>query len=287
MKIETRGELLLFTTFRIETKLKNGKYGFGTGFFFRCQCFGQPRLFLVTNKHVVLGAVEGTYVFTEHDGTKPLIGKAVNVQVADFGRRWHGHPDPRVDVTVQPFIEAVEPSLVNAGKRVFVPELTLLDFVPTPDQVENVLNTIEEIIFIGYPNAIFDKVNLLPVVRRGITATPFAVDHDGLPTFLIDASVFPGSSGSPVFIYNTFGYTDRRMNVFAGGPGQRLLFLGVLAACSRQYEDATVEPKEVPETLDLDEPELVAKVEQLVDIGTVFKPKTIIEAIEYYLTQTR
>jgi hypothetical protein len=36
--------------------------------------------------------------------------------------------------------------------------------------------------------------------RRGMTATPPQLDYCGRPTFLIDASVFGGSSGSPVFL---------------------------------------------------------------------------------------
>ena len=34
--------------------------------------------------------------------------------------------------------------------------------------------------------------------------------------FLIDAACFPGSSGSPVIMYNTVGYTDKAGNLTLG-----------------------------------------------------------------------
>src|SRR5437763_136516 len=44
----------------------------------------------------------------------------------------------------------------------------------------------------------------------GVTANPLQADYDGRPVFLIDASVFPGSSGSPVVICNQGGFATRQ-----------------------------------------------------------------------------
>lgn len=55
---------------------------------------------------------------------------------------------------------------------------------------------------IGYPNGLWDDINNLPIVRSGLTATPIKYDYRGRKEFLIDSACFPGSSGSPVFIYN-------------------------------------------------------------------------------------
>lgn len=73
--------------------------------------------------------------------------------------------------------------------------------IPNEEQIKQ-MDAIEPITFIGYPNGIWDSTNLLPVARRGTTASPIEVDFEGSPRFLIDASVFGGSSGSPVFILN-------------------------------------------------------------------------------------
>jgi len=86
------------------------------------------------------------------------------------------------------------------------------------------LAALEEVTFIGYPSGLYDEHNVTPITRKGITATPPWNDFQGQPAFLIDAGVFPGSSGSLVFIFNQGAYATR------GGLtlGSRLLFMGVL-----------------------------------------------------------
>ncbi|MFN4181416.1 MAG: trypsin-like serine peptidase [Candidatus Paceibacteria bacterium] len=57
-----------------------------------------------------------------------------------------------------------------------------------------------KVVFIGYPTGFYDKKHSLPVLRSGYIASIPDVDFNGLPQILLDAQVFPGSSGSPVFI---------------------------------------------------------------------------------------
>ena len=80
---------------------------------------------------------------------------------------------------------------------------------------------------IGCPNGISDSVNNLPIIRRGITATSIANHYNGKDEFMVDMACFPGSSGSPVFIYNRNGYLDRRTNSYNMGK-QRFLLVGIL-----------------------------------------------------------
>jgi len=98
-------------------------------------------------------------------------------------------------------------------------------------------------VFLGYPNDIWDDVNNLPVTRRGITATPLAVDFRGRKQFLIDASGFPGSSGCPVFILKSGSY-----NTWSGGLvlGNKLAFLGIVSSVFYRREEGKIEMAEVP-----------------------------------------
>lgn len=96
--------------------------------------------------------------------------------------------------------------------------------IPNDEQI-NEFSTMEEIVFIGYPSGLYDNVNKLPILRRGITATPIWNNFKGKDNFLIDAGVFPGSSGSPVFIYNQGSFPTK--NGIA--VGSRLLFVGVIS----------------------------------------------------------
>lgn len=72
--------------------------------------------------------------------------------------------------------------------------------------------------FIGYPNGLYEFTSLLPIVRQGYAATAMHIDHGGKPTFLIDAFVFPGSSGSPVFLVPRPSAPDKFGNIIIGGP---------------------------------------------------------------------
>ncbi len=196
MDVRTIAEQQLFTTVRIEAITPDGT-ATGTAFVFRYDWDSKKTLFLVTNKHVVADATKGRFFFTLKGGdNKPLVGQRFDVTHDNFQGDWHGHPNPDVDIAVMPLI----PLLIhvhNAGQQIYYKAVTK-DLIPDPEQTKWI-DAVEEVTFIGYPNGIYDMKNLLPIVRRGTTATPFQIDYVGEPKFLIDASVFPGSSGSPVF----------------------------------------------------------------------------------------
>jgi hypothetical protein len=137
------------------------------------------------------------------------------------------------------------------------------------------LDAIEDVVFIGYPNGMWDTLNNLPIVRRGTTATPAAVDFEGHPHFLIDASVFPGSSGSPVFLYNTGMYAQKD-----GGTvvGSRLHFLGAVSSVYFREYDGSIESRPVPTA---ESP--VAVVREMLDLGVVIKARAITETIDHLI----
>ncbi len=87
---------------------------------------------------------------------------------------------------------------------------------------------------IGYPFGLKDEFNNLPIVRKGITATPYYLNYESNPKFLVDIPIYFGSSGSPIIIYNSTSYNDRIGNTFFG---RRFLFLGInYATYTRNFE---------------------------------------------------
>jgi len=99
--------------------------------------------------------------------------------------------------------------------------------IPSVSEI-NMLNSYEDIIMIGYPNSLIDYYNNRPITRRGICASDPKINFNGKKEILVDIACFPGSSGSPVFIYNQMG---RRSSNQALILGQEFwLFLGVLYA---------------------------------------------------------
>ena len=197
------------------------------------------------------------------DAEQPQLGQRVDIAHRDFPSIWTGHPDGAIDVAAAflgPFLIAAQ----QDGKSAFFRAVTQ-ELCPT-DEIMADLDVLEPVVFVGYPNALYDKANLTPIIRQGTTAAPMSLDYDGRPQFLIDASVFPGSSGSPVFIYNTGGYRDRK--TYRMGQ-DRILFAGILAAVHIQADTGrlvTAAPSEV-------------QFDQMLDLGIVFNYRAVIETV--------
>ena len=268
--MQSLAEELLHTTVRLEGKTQKGS-SVGTGFFF----LHGDRLFVITNKHVVEGVTQGQFVVLKGklDGKKkkPELGQGVAVPFNQTN--FIGHPDPSVDVTamnVSTIIEDIE----KTGNILFWKHITEKEF-PTEEHYEKFIGPMEEVIFIGYPSGIWDSKNILPVARRGITATPCYVDFDGEKKFLVDASVFPGSSGSPVFIYYTGGYPDKSGNLYAGN---RMHFMGIIAKVYQRLEQGEIKVIDIPTAQ-----KAFAEINQMIDLGIVYKAETVRECIEHYV----
>ena len=180
---------------------------------------------VVTNKHVVADNARGYIRLTLRtaDGN-PDYGKFVDIDIPNFANAWIPHPDPQVDLVVFPCGPMLD-SLAKSGKQTFVVSLDPR-LVPTIGELRD-LTPLEELLIVGYPDGIFDAKNNVPVFRRGITATPAYLEFDGRKEFLVDAAIYPGSSGSPVFLYNQGAWTDRRGHLQIGG---RVKLLGIIYA---------------------------------------------------------
>jgi hypothetical protein len=105
------------------------------------------------------------------------------------------------------------------------------------------LVNVEDVLMVGYPVGIWDQYNNAPIFRKGITATHPALDYQGKKKFLIDAACFPGSSGSPVFIFNHGSYSDKKGGIVVG---DRLYFLGILHAGPQYKADGNIEIVDIP-----------------------------------------
>ena len=260
MQVDTPLRQLLFATCLVQT----GNTA-GTAFVWNALSGDNQVPVLITNKHVVSQPGAGSFSLAAGDGAGGVrLGERIDFAHGHFGSLWVGHPETDVDLSATflgPFIN----SAVSQGKAVFWRSVSE-DICPTDDVVERDLDAIEPVVFVGYPNALFDKKNLTPITRRGHTATPIGLDYDGRPCFLIDASVFPGSSGSPVFIYNDSGY--RAGGTFHLGA-TRILFVGVLGAVHVQ--------KDVGSIITVTSPRV--EVNQLMDLGIVYNWRAVRETV--------
>lgn len=220
-------EQLCFCTTRIETEDSNRNKYSGTGFFFGLTVDDGIVPLLITNKHVVKGMEKGGFRITMSDAEgQPVYEQHEPVTwETDFSKRWIFHPDPNVDLCVLPIAGLLD----NVKQQGYEPFFRYLSDTMIPKHADlKSLDAIENVVMIGYPNGLWDSVNNMPIVRRGITATPVYLNYEGKREFVIDAACFPGSSGSPVLICDIGGYTDKKGTLNLGHP--RIMFLGILYA---------------------------------------------------------
>jgi hypothetical protein len=273
VKPQTVIEQLLFSTVRIEAD-KASITEAGTSFIFSYEHDSKQYLFLVTNKHVVNGAKIGRFFFTlTHDGQNPRIGERFDIQVQDFQNAWVGHPDPSIDIAAMPLVPVLD-HIQQQGKQAFFRPIPHT-LVPGNEQLAD-LDALEEVVFVGYPSGMFDAKNLMPILRRGTTATPPYLDYDGRKVFLVDASVFPGSSGSPVLICNQGSYSTKQGIAI----GTRVLFLGVIAQVVIREEEGKIVIVAAPSSLTP-----IVRTRQMIDLGIVYKSTTVIETVQEVLRQ--
>lgn len=273
MQPKTIAEQLFFTTVRIDTVAADGTHGSGTGFFFSHKVGEGEFRCVVTNKHVVMGMREGVLSFLKRHDTQPTLGDGFRLQVSDWEQSWFGHPSPDIDIAICPLVP-LETQIKQQHNVEFFYRSVSSDIIPTPQQVAE-LDALEPLTFIGYPNGIWDSKNLLPVARRGTTASPIEVDFEGTPRFLIDASVFGGSSGSPVFILNQGAYTTKDGGMVVGS---RFYFVGVIAAVFFRTHLNEIISVPIPTQV-----KPMAQQQEMIDLGIVFKARTVVDTIEAFL----
>lgn len=217
-------EQLTFNTIRIETD----KF-VGTGFFFNFKVEKDSTKYIpviITNKHVVNGAKKIFLYFRKSINGNPENGNASIFEIPNSNQTVIQHPNANTDLVAIPIGQILQQ--IQKNNVSFYTVGFSENEIPTDNFQKKEFKTFEEIFMIGYPNGLWDKTNNMPIVRRGITATPSYLDYNGKKEFLIDIAAFGGSSGSPIFQYNDSGYIDKRGTAKFGSS--RLFLLGILYA---------------------------------------------------------
>lgn len=197
MQLKHFQEQIFFATVRITISTDTGKgASIGTGFLYQVPVSNEKHcILLVSNRHVYGDPTKPIQLVfhrrDDTDPTRPSLGQTIVLADTKFESVFTSHPDPSVDL-----------ACINISKighynpPIFYKNLS--DEL-MPDFKHEQLLPGNEVWFVGYPANRFDTANNLPVLRRGYIASIPKVDFEGRAEFLIDAQVFPGSSGSPVF----------------------------------------------------------------------------------------
>ena len=99
-----------------------------------------------------------------------------------FDKRWIEHPETDVDLCIMPIAPLQEEAFKSGNRMFYVP--LYKELITQPHELAE-LTAIEDIIMIGYPNGIWDSVNNMPIVRKGITATHPKLNYDRKHEFMV------------------------------------------------------------------------------------------------------
>lgn len=150
------------------------------------------KLFLLTNRHVFRNKKSVFLRFNTKESSERYFLPLVNEKGEET---WSTHPHPSVDLGIVP-VNASQLSKDNIDFK-FIPEQNMA----FSDVIRDVgIAQGDNIFVLGYPMGLVGNIKNYAILRGGIIAR---IDDEIIEKehgFLIDASVFPGNSGGPVFL---------------------------------------------------------------------------------------
>ena len=216
LKPQTISEQMLYSTVRLVASNNSTD----AGFFFEFT-FSDNKVvpIIITNKHVVNNNQKEMVEFFLHtkNGDSPDYEK-LNIS---FTTDWHLHPAQDLCFC---FVAHLF-SQIKQQKQKDVFYIPITENLIWDNSKLEELSAIEDVVMVGYPSGLWDQKNNLPLFRKGITSSHPAIDFNNKNVGVVDMACFPGSSGSPIFILNENGYTNKK-GTYLGS--KRLIFLGVL-----------------------------------------------------------
>lgn len=231
---KTITEKLMYSTVLIETE--NGR---GTGFFFSFKIDETTNIpVIITNKHVInYNSSQDVYI-TVHT-RKKLEDMDENIRF-HINADWFFHDTQDLCFCFfQPIATQIKETHKTLAFYIPIEEDLIYD-----DEKLKSLSAVEDILMVGYPIGLCDIENNYPIFRKGITSSHPATDFNDKNIGLIDTACFPGSSGSPIFIINENGYSDKNGTTYLGA--KRVIFLGILFSGPTFNASGKLEIIEIP-----------------------------------------
>lgn len=235
---KTAFEQVFYTTVRIGVKYnsQDKKDAMGTGFFISLkEADDKWYIFLCTCKHLIDDAVESVFFMHTEKDNKIELGDPLRIELESFKPEWI--ISESYDIAILSFAPILNHFLM-LNTNLFYRAIDI-SMIPDSKTINDNIDGVEKVYFIGYPDDKYDKTNMIPLIRTGITASQYSINYDGLPRFIIDASIFEGSSGSPVMIIDCGSYTQKGNGLCVGN---RYYFLGMLTGrCQKTFEDEYID----------------------------------------------
>jgi hypothetical protein len=186
------------------------------------------KMYLITNKHVLPqpNVSKTINIKAPYPSEKDSTFKEFDLDVYDKGNILSNHvklhKNKMIDVAI---IDVTEILMSKNIKINGIPSGYLLK---NSDFEKYGIGLGDEVFVLGYPSSIYDKRTAKPIIRQGIISSNPRRDfyfnelltkkNSTLPNplngFLIDGSIFPGSSGSLVLLKTSYELTDPKEFTF-------------------------------------------------------------------------
>ncbi len=275
----------MYATVRIETVNSSGGIGSGTGFFFQIDTSdGKVSQLIITNRHVVRDGITGSLYLHRAADTEVFSpnGQTCRITIPNesslssnvkFEMLWTPHPDESIDICALNFTPFIQ-KLRHDGTPIYWQAIDK-SFVYSQEQLESLM-AVEDVLMVGYPIGLADPINNFPLMRMGITASHPAIDYRGRPEGLVDMACFPGSSGSPIFLYNQTMYYDKMNGTSRAGP--RDAFLGILYAGPTMDATGQITVQDIPTSA---KQSIVSITPMMIHLGYYLKAREIVTIAEH------
>lgn len=157
---------------------------------------------IVSNRHVFLPKIEGNESIPDSFTflMRKIVGNAlqwdtITLSHDDLEKRLRLHRDSTIDIAVLHISDLLRERIVDDKNYMSWSAVSADDL---PQNCGIPVQVADDVIVIGYPRGFYDTHNLFPIVKSGMVASRWGMHFKSEPVFLIDAKLFPGSSGSIV-----------------------------------------------------------------------------------------
>lgn len=200
---------------------------------------------LISNKHVLQAVDTVLLTFNGEIISQTPLDSIIIRTIVDLNLyNAIPHPSSDIDLAALP----LNPIAYQLGKQNFTIDFTIVgeNLIPTIEDL-NKFKVVNDVLIVGYPIGISDTTHNSPIFRKGITSTDPSVMYNGRNEFLIDAAIFPGSSGSPVFIVGS--EIQRKPNVI--GFAETVYLVGILYGGLEYTVQGEVKPVQIPNKFEI------------------------------------
>jgi S1-C subfamily serine protease len=180
----------------IGTATGQGKRWIASAFFYGFHEGGDDYLpVLVTNRHVFENLTEA-WVRINGEASQPAKEFQVSLTTKGDSPTWFEHPNPDVDVAVMPIrfdrihVQGARPRFFPGDKNA----------IRTKEMAAKGVSEGDFVYTLGFPLGLAGEERNFVIVRGGTVARIRDLLDGKANKFLLDASVFPGSSGGPVVL---------------------------------------------------------------------------------------